>query len=234
MTIVIGYTDTESIYMVADEAISWNNCDTRLTSISKVLRTSCHRNVPKRYGYCTEAPILIGYSGSFRLGQILECFANNKTLLPVMAKDDSTIKYLVVRFIPFLINLFEKHKFLGYTDNGFISGGTILFGMNGKLYTIQEDFSVIEIVDKYSAIGSGEPYALASMSTMDFIDPIKDSFSVETKLRIALQQTIKYCSGVSVKDITCVPVYSIKSWDSTTEYQLGLRQVIRDSIDEEG
>lgn len=119
---------------------------------------------------------LIGYTTSFRMGQLLQykwkAPTRNKT-----TKDD--LEYLVNQVVPSFIKLFRDNGFLSSeseatardsktnTTSGAISGGQFLIGYRGRLYTVQSDFAVLEEARGYAACGCGQEYALGAISALD-------------------------------------------------------------------
>ena len=106
---------------------------------------------------------VIGYTTSFRMGQLLEYKWNPPKKNSWQAfKEMSDYKFILSEVVPSIISLFK--------DNGFIkevsseqSGGTFLLGFNGNLYCIQDDFAVLQRSRHYDSCGSGFCVALGSM-----------------------------------------------------------------------
>ena len=95
---------------------------------------------------------------------------------------------MVTKFIPNLIKLF---------DDGIKSedikekGANFIIGAKDRLFEIQQDYSVLEPYDGYSAVGCGEYAAYGSLySTKDLDIPIPD------KIRIALEAAEHNVCGV--------------------------------------
>lgn len=131
---------------------------------------------------------IVGFAGSYRMGQLLMYSTGL-----VDNRDDFQNKidheYLVTKFIPNVINLFENG---GYSKNksGEKIGGNFLFGYKDKLYQIESDFQIGESTDGYDAIGSGEMFALGSLySTKDMDDPIE-------RIKLALDASSYHAVGV--------------------------------------
>ena len=108
---------------------------------------------------------LMGYTSSFRMGQILRYMrmpAREMTMT-----DD--YEYMVTRVIP---EIREELKEGGYTkiSSNVEKGGQFLIGYHGHIYEIESDFQVGERIEEYDAVGCGRPYALGSlrMTTNDF------------------------------------------------------------------
>lgn len=111
---------------------------------------------------------MIGYTTSFRMGQILEYCFNP----PEQTSSQDTLQYMVSSFVPSLMDTFEHYGFLspGPPKNG----GNFLVGYRGDLFEIQNDFSVLRSANGYAAVGSGQDYCYSSLFTsLDFdISPV--------------------------------------------------------------
>ncbi len=118
----------------------------------------------------TKIHLGIGYTTSYRMGDLLRY---NFTPPPIEHDEDEN-KYLVTDFIPELIKCFDDHSF-ARTKEGSKSGGNFLVGIRKRLFHVQEDFSVLEPTCGYTAVGSGQEFALGALyayrRTMD--DPEK-------------------------------------------------------------
>lgn len=148
MTCIVGYVDeNKTVWMGGDScgSDSWtkDNYDNQ-----KVFMNS---------------DFIIGYTTSFRMGQLLEYKWNplKKNSCQIF-KEMSDYKFIVSEVVPSIISLFK--------DNGFIkevsseqTGGTFLLGFNGNLYCIQDDFAVLKRSRNYDSCGSGYCVALGSM-----------------------------------------------------------------------
>lgn len=95
-------------------------------------------------------PVLIGYTSSWRMGQLLK----HKLTLPDVMHADDPMDYLIVHFVEAVR---QTLKTGGYAEmeNGVERGGTFLVGYGGRLFTVQGDYSVLESVDGFDACGSG-------------------------------------------------------------------------------
>ena len=70
-------------------------------------------------------------------------------------------------------------------------GADFLFGFNGKLFGLQNDFGVIDALDDHLAIGRGSDYAFGALHAL-FDEDIKP----EKKLFRALEAAEYYNGGV--------------------------------------
>lgn len=131
---------------------------------------------------------IAGYTSSFRMGQLL-MYATGL----IDKRDEPNIdhEYLVTKFVPKLIRLFEDGGF-GKNNSGDKEGGTFLLGYKDKLYSIHNDYQVGESFDNYQAVGSGESFALGSLFTTEGL-----GLTPEERIHSALIAASKFSVGVS-------------------------------------
>ena len=153
MTCIVGIKTASGVILAADSLGSSNGLKQEF-STAKLIRIA----VDSRQDgvFAGEIPILIGYTHSFRMGNIL------KHCLKPPEITGSVDKYLVSKFIPELMRCFEQEGF-AREDNKVKSGGEFLLGIAGRLFTVQSDYSVIEPEEGYTAIGSGQEIALGAL-----------------------------------------------------------------------
>jgi len=156
MTCVVGIADNGMVWMGADSgAIS--GYDNVISGVKKVF---------KKNGF------IIGYTTSFRMGQILENHIDYKFLAEKAKEYNNQLEFLVVEFIQAAREALKIH---GYTniEGNTETGGTFMLGFNGKLYLIASDFQVLPLGNDqlivFHAIGCGADYAMGALnSTYNF------------------------------------------------------------------
>ena len=169
MTCIIGLAEDGKVWMGGDSACA-SGWQVRKTNLSKVFRVQ---------------DFLIGYTSSFRMGQILEHH------LSVPAQNGrSDVKYLVTEFIPRVRDCLKEYWFDNVKDE-YDKGGTFLLGYRRHLYRVDSDFQVNEYVDNYDACGCGELYALAAMKAMETL-----VVSPEERIIRALSIAAHFSGGV--------------------------------------
>ena len=169
MTCIVGIQVEGSVLMAADSAAvsGWEGI---ATTTAKVFRVG---------------DMLIGYTTSFRMGQILQYHLS----LPVDNGEDSPHAYLVRRFIPEIRSLFREHGYME-RENERESGGQFLVGYRGRLYTIDSDFQVNGNRLGYASIGVGSSYAMGAMyATQKWENPGE-------RLQAALESAEAFCIAV--------------------------------------
>jgi hypothetical protein len=136
MTCIVGLIDNGITYIGADSLGS--------DGYSKTVR-----NDKKLFKLQDTSNAILGFTSSFRMGQLL-MYADNL----IDKRDEPNIdhKYLVTKFIPNIISLFEKGGYIK-NDKGEKEGGFFLLGYRDKLYKIESDFQVGESMLNYDACG---------------------------------------------------------------------------------
>jgi ATP-dependent protease HslVU (ClpYQ) peptidase subunit len=191
LTCVVGFIDKEKgvTYIGADSLGS--------NGYSKTVR-----NDKKLFKLKDTPEAILGYTSSYRMGQLL-MYADNLIDELSIKNDKINHEYLVTRFIPNIITLFEKG---GYSRNnsGEKEGGVFLLGYKDSLYKIEADFQVGISSDNYNATGCGEEYALGSLKTTENMD-----FTPVERIHLALQSASKFSVGVAP------PYYIINTRDDS-------------------
>lgn len=186
MTCIVGLTENGITYIGGDSLGS--------NGFSKVSRRD-----KKVFKLKDTKNAILGYTSSFRMGQLL-MYATDL----IDKRDEPGIdhEYLVTKFIPKVIELFESG---GYSKvkSGEKSGGVFLLGYKEKLYKIESDFQVSESFDNYDACGCGEDFALGSLKSTEDLN-----LCPEVRIRMALQAASKFSVGVA-------PPYYIVNTSST-------------------
>ncbi len=100
-------------------------------------------------------PMIMGYTSSFRMGQLLRFKLN----IPERPRDKEIYEYMVTDFIDAVRKCFKDGGF-GITKDEQRWGGTYLVGYAGRLFTIYADFQVAENILPYASCGCGEDYAM--------------------------------------------------------------------------
>ncbi|WP_413219869.1 hypothetical protein [Tritonibacter mobilis] len=74
------------------------------------------------------------------------------------------------------------------TDNGVERGGMFMVGLRGRLFTVDSDFQVGEVLESYHAIGCGGDLALGSMYASGTTTPhMKPTEHIELALAAAAE-----------------------------------------------
>lgn len=183
MTCIVAVQKGTNIYMAGDLLAS-TEYTKRICANSKVFK---------------KGPYLIGYTTSFRMGQILQFGVQlpdpaSPEPHPFPTKRQSIdLEFMVTKFVPVIRDAF---KTAGFTriDSNQEEGGQFLVGCSHGLYCIQSDFQVSEYADHYNAIGCGAYYALGYL--YGYFQG-KDYRPARSVLKGALRAAHKFSMGVS-------------------------------------
>lgn len=99
----------------------------------------------------------IGYSGSFRMGQLLQFKLKAKH----QTAKQSDFEYMVTTFIDTVKAMFEENSF-GEKDEG----GFFLVVYRGEIYKIESDFHVGCCDRDYESVGTGGRFAEVTVKTL--------------------------------------------------------------------
>jgi hypothetical protein len=167
MTCIAGLVDNGKVYLGGDAAAVSGN----------MIQGAANPKVFRK------GEFILGYTTSFRMGQILE----HEFEPPIPTPGNAYMEYMVTKFA------LEVKKTLtrcGYVMNA-QEGGGFLVGYDGKLYRINTDYQVFQSVDGFDSVGCGSPEALASMYSSEGLltDP-------QTRVRLALEASAHFNTGV--------------------------------------
>lgn len=131
-------------------------------------------------------PFLIGYTTSFRMGQVLRF----KLQTPPHFTEWDDFEYMATAFVDEVRRVFKEEGFAS-RENEREEGGIFLVGYRGRLYKIQSDYQVSESVDNFNACGCGEAYARGAMYGMRGLVTYPHNF-----VNLALLAAAEYSAGV--------------------------------------
>jgi ATP-dependent protease HslVU (ClpYQ) peptidase subunit len=122
---------------------------------------------------------LIGFTDSFRVGQVLEF--NFKP--PVLKREKDVLRFMVSKFVPAVKACFREGGTLS-TEDGQESGNCFMVGVRNRLFVIEENFQILEAMEPYISIGSGANFALGCLYYCKTINKL-DKDAVEAALNAA-------------------------------------------------
>lgn len=131
-------------------------------------------------------PYVMGYTTSFRMGQLLECWPKLPEPHP-KADRKGLHQFMILSFVDWMRTAFEDGGWLKKND-GREQGGKFLVGLRGRIFCVESDLSVLERAEGYDAVGCGAAFALGAMSVL--------RTKPRTRLRAALQAAETHGSGV--------------------------------------
>lgn len=168
MTAVVGLKHAGQVYIGADSAGVNEALSITVRADTKVF---------------TLGPYVMGFAGSFRMGQLL-----HHTLKPTPPARGLE-RHMVATFVPEVLACLKRGKWLTKVD-GLAEGGFFLVGISGRLFSVESDFQVGEPRDDYAAIGCGEDLALGSLHGSRGRPP-------RTRIRSALEAAAYHSAGVT-------------------------------------
>lgn len=174
MTVCLAYTDGKKSYMLGDSCASDS------------LNHSLVKN-PKVFNPVGRRDILIGCAGTFRLPNLLKYIPNIFPPESELATEDIDMSYLINEFTPVMIALTDDFEEDDLWE--------MLIAVNGKIYRMQMDMSIIEPADNCEAIGCGGSVALGALKVLNELEP---TMSVEDRMRHALHvacDTVQGCQA---------------------------------------
>jgi len=167
MTCIVGYVEDGTVYMGSDSAGSdWFTYTVRQEP-----------KVFKRPG--DRGEMIIGYTSSFRFGQLLE----HALEIPIQPKNMNDHKYMVTSFMDAVRKCLGDGGFKK-TKNDNEQGGTCLIGYHGKLWEMEDDFQIALCQKIGASVGSGVYAATAVLHILDEYE-ISPKKKVEKALQIA-------------------------------------------------
>jgi hypothetical protein len=133
----------------------------------------------------TSGPYVIGFTSSFRMGQVLRY----ATTLPAPPDDpDVMLAHMCTAWID---SVRKALKDAGWArkEAEQEAGGTFLVGVHGRLFEVCDDYQVGEPVDGYAAVGCGDQAALGALYATGRLGP-------ERRARLALAAAERHSAGV--------------------------------------
>ena len=170
MTCIAGYVKGDRVWMGGDSA-GVLGYDIRVMKNEKVFVRDAY---------------VMGFMGSFRMGQLLQY----KLAIPSCPDSVAPLVFMATDFIDAVRKCLGEGGFREKKDE-VETGGVFLVGVSGALYRIDYDFHVGQIHDRFTAIGSGEAYAMGALAAMTHL-----KFHPRDRLRRALAIAEKFGAGV--------------------------------------
>jgi ATP-dependent protease HslVU (ClpYQ) peptidase subunit len=140
MTVIVGLVQDGGVYIGGDSA--------GISGLSLTVRadTKVFHN----------GPYLFGFTGSFRMGQLI-----HHALTPPQPTRPLE-RFMSTTFIDSLRTCLKEGGW-ARRDSDREEGGTFLVGVSGRLFTVESDYQVGYTRDGYAAVGAGDEIALGSL-----------------------------------------------------------------------
>lgn len=180
MSVVVGIEWRKKVWMAADSLVS--------DSEDQVFETSEPPKVYKWDGF------VLGTVGSFRVGNIIHEFFEP----PKKSAADDHLSYMVSKFVPELRRILEEnHVVTAYmvVDDDFAKPEefSVMVGFEGRIYVVDDDFSVARAASGYAFIGSGAEIAGGAL----FVT--QASNKPRNRVEQAVEAASKHCASVGGK-----------------------------------
>lgn len=129
--------------------------------------------------------MLIGFTTSFRMGQLL----GYSLTLPHHHPDVSVEKWMVTAFVDAVRNTLKSGGW-AERDKDQESGGRFLVAYRERIFQIDSDYQVGERMEPFGAVGCGDDLALGALfATQQMTDP-------KRRVQIALEAAAAFSAGV--------------------------------------
>lgn len=177
MTCIIGFTDKENnVSWLGADSLGSNGYTKSVNMAVKIFRNETFKNV------------LIGGTTTFRHLDLLKYSDKLFDEVDWLKNTDIDHKFMVTKFIPKVIELFKDGIISEEEKN---RGGNFIVATPGKIFEVQQDYSVLEPELGICAVGDGEIVAMGSLLTTKDLD-----MSIQDKIIKALEAAEQYCCGV--------------------------------------
>lgn len=170
MTCIVGIVDGGRVVMGADSA----GCSGWAMEI---------RKDPKLFRV---GAFVIGYTSSFRMGQLLR-FKFHPADHPATMDCE---EYMATLFVDGIRDVFKAGGFAA-KEKEQESGGCFLVGYRDRLFKIESDYQVGETLAGFDAVGCGAQLALGAMDAT-----ISATISTEERINAALRAAENWSNGV--------------------------------------
>lgn len=174
MTCIVGLVHQDSVWVGGDSAgVAGYSLSVRADE--KVFR---------------RGPFVMGFTSSFRMGQLLHYKLRVPTSLPATYHKDPD-KWMATTFVDAVRKCLKDGGY-ARTHNDEERGGVFVVAEGGNLWTIESDYQVARPACGYTAVGCGQDLALGALHTLTR-DPDDDPREV---LREALEAAEAHSAGV--------------------------------------
>jgi ATP-dependent protease HslVU (ClpYQ) peptidase subunit len=176
MTCIVAIAQNGTVYMGADHAASDDKTGWILARKDpKVFKVG-------QYG--------IAFTDSFRMGQILQYNWSPPKYTPT--KTNSGLdKFMRTKFVDSVKDAFRAQGFGSQVSGQEDEGGIFLIGVEGRIFTMDEDFHIGENIVNYMAEGSGGHIALGALHAT------KNQKNPKMRLKLALEAAAEFNMAVS-------------------------------------
>lgn len=168
MTCIVAISHNNKVYMGGDSAA--------VDEDSSIVSSRKEPKVFLKNGY------LLGYSGSFRFGKVIQHSFN-----PPKISDDNIDRFLNTTFVNSLRECCELNKIDPSSEE---DSSEMIVGVAGRVFEFCNDWHLGEDINNFNAIGSGTKFALGSLYSTRRIK------SPSARIQLALESAEKFSPSV--------------------------------------
>lgn len=158
----------------------WIGGDRASVSDSHYLTHSAHPKVFRN------GPFVLGYTSSFRMGQLLQY----RLAVPDLPTETEFDEFMATLFVDAVRDCLRDGGYTKISDNR-EEVGTFLVGVAGRLYRYDDDHQVIRPHCDFDACGSGISVALGSLHTTAAMN-----LKADKRLKVALEAASSFVTSV--------------------------------------
>lgn len=176
MTCIVAIAQNGTVYMGSDHAAS----DDKSGWILSRREPKCFK--VGQYG--------VAFTDSFRMGQILQYAWTPPKYTPTKT-NAGLDKFMRTKFIDSIRDAFLSNGYGTIVTGQENEGGVFIVGVEGRVFTIDEDFHVGENIVNYMAEGSGAFFAMGSLHTT------RNQKNPKMRIKAALEAAAEYSMSVA-------------------------------------
>ncbi len=192
MTAIVGLVHGSTVYIGGDSA--------GVSGFSLTVRADAK--------VFTLGPYVLGFTTSFRMGQLIRYSLN------APAPQGDLDRFMSTTFVDAVRDCLKAGGWARKEDER-EEGGTFLVGVNGRLFLIDEDYQVGASADGYAAVGCGGEIALGALFAT-----AEANMSPEHRIMLALQAAERFSAGVR-GPFLCLSMDGTTSGSGSDELQDG-------------
>lgn len=132
----------------------------------------------------TNGPYVMGFTSSFRMGQLL------RHAFKAPEPDGDLEAFMTTTFVDGVREALKAGGWLS-KENDREEGGIFLVGVAGRLFRVDADFQVGEAADGYAAAGCGQDLAVGALFAT-----AGSRMAPERRLKVALEAAVRFSAGV--------------------------------------
>jgi len=147
---------------------------------------SRERQDAKVFRLGTKRRLAVGFTSSYRMGQILRFHLTPPEIHP----DCDEYGWAVGDFVPAAREVLKSHGYVKI-ENSREESGTFLLAVRGRLFQVHDDLQVAEHAAPFDACGCGENYAIGAFHVLEGA-----KMAPRRKAQIALEAAARFSNGV--------------------------------------